>query len=49
MMQQRADEKKERKKKNQPKAFDNDREEVVVSDTRNEVKWQRSSQPTGSW
>lgn len=38
--------KKKREKKSQ--AFDNDRKEVVVFDTRNEVKCQRSSWPPGS-
>lgn len=40
--------KRKKEKQTQRKAFDNDREEVVVSDTRNEVKWQRSSRLTGS-
>lgn len=40
--------KRKKEKKTLRKAFDNDREEVVVSDIRNEVKWQRSSRLTGS-
>lgn len=42
MMEERADEKKK-------KAFDNDRKEVVVFDTRKEVKCQHSVWSTGSW
>lgn len=44
MMKQRAD----KIKKKTTKAFDNDRKEAVVFDTRNEVKCQLSSRSTGS-
>lgn len=45
LMQQRTDENKTKKNN---KAFDNDSKEVVVFDTRNEVKCQQSLWSTGS-